>query len=210
MIKLLKTIIKIIKDYKISIIFILSYEIIYFLLGYKGFNFSFSKNKKMTNTIPCPFYFLHRIKKNINFNNVDGFIDFGSGYGRIVFFFSRKFILKNILGIESEYLPYISCINNFGNNSRVEFLNKNFNDFDIYKHFKTKKLKGLCLFFSAPFSDPKDLIIYINKIKSNLMIQNLIIVTVNYKYDDIKKINKIKILYRYYLSRNRGFCIFAF
>ena len=68
----------------------------------------------------------------------------------------------------------------------------------------------MCLFFSAPFSDPKDLIIYINKIKSNLMIQNLIIVTVNYKYDDIKKINKIKILYRYYLSRNRGFCIFAF
>jgi hypothetical protein len=209
MLKLLKTIIKIIKSYKFQIIFILYYEIIYFLKGYKGFNFQFSKNKKMTNTIPCPFYFLHCIKENINFNNLDGFIDFGSGYGRIVNFFSRKFILKNILGIESEYLPYISCINNFGNNSKVEFLNQNFNDFDIYKHFKTKNLKGLCLFFSAPFSDPKDLIIYINKI-SNLMIQNLIIVIVNYKYDDIKRIDKIKILNRYYISRNRGFCICAF
>ena len=30
-------------------------------------NFKFSKNKKMTNTIPCPFYFLHCIKENINF-----------------------------------------------------------------------------------------------------------------------------------------------
>jgi hypothetical protein len=67
-------------------------------------------------------------------------------------------------------LPYISCINNFGNNSKVEFLNLNFYDFDIYKYFKTKNLKGLCLFFSAPFSDPKDLIIYINKL-SNLMIK---------------------------------------
>ena len=67
----------------------------------------------------------------------------------------------------------------------------------------------MCLFFSAPFSEPKDLIIYINKI-SNLMIQNLIIVIVNYKYDDIKRINKIKILNKYYINKNRGFCICAF
>jgi hypothetical protein len=133
----------------------------------------------------------------------------GSGYGRIVNFFSLNFTFKKILGIESEYLPYINCVNNFGNNPKVEFLNKNFNDFDIIKYSKTNNLKGLCLFFSALFSNPKDLINYINKI-SNLIIQNLIIVIVNYKYDDIVRINKIKILNRYYINRNRGFCICTF
>jgi hypothetical protein len=209
MLKFLKIIFKIIKDYKFSIILILNYEIIYFLKGYKGFNFMFSKNKKMTDTIPCPFYFLHCIKNNINLSHIDGFIDFGSGYGRIVNFFHLNFIFKKILGIESEYLPYFNCVNYFGNNPKVEFLNKNFNDFDIFKYYKTKDLKGLCLFFSAPFSNQKDLINYINKI-SNLTIKNLIIVIVNYKYDDIVRINKVKILNRYYINRNRGFCICTF
>ena len=66
----------------------------------------------MTNTIPCPYYFLYLIKKDLNLSRIDSLIDFGSGYGRIVHFFNKNFSLKKILGIEYASLPYAYCLKN--------------------------------------------------------------------------------------------------
>ena len=87
LIKSTKEILKIFNDYKFSIFIFLLYEIIYFLKGYKSFRFTFSTDKSMTNSIPCPFYFLHLIKKNIDLAKYDLFVDFGSGYGRVIDYF---------------------------------------------------------------------------------------------------------------------------
>ena len=62
---LFNTILRILKSYRFSLIKIILFELIYLIKGYKGNNITFSKNKLMTNNIPCPYYFLHKIEKII-------------------------------------------------------------------------------------------------------------------------------------------------
>ena len=63
---LIKNLLRIIKDHKFFLIPIIFYELIYFLKGYKGFKFNFSNNNEMSDNIPCPYYFLIKIKKKLN------------------------------------------------------------------------------------------------------------------------------------------------
>ena len=204
-----KEILKIFIDYKFSIFFFIIYEILYFLKGYKGFKFTFSTDKSMTNSIPCPYYFLHLIKKNIDLKGIDLFVDYGSGYGRIINFFSKNFSFKRMLGIEFLTSPYNYCLKKFSQDLNVEFINDNFNNFDLKKYYDKNKSSGICLFFSAPFSKSEDLVNFINKI-SILNISNVKIVIVNYKYNEIVKINNLKIMNKQYINENRGFCICSF
>ena len=60
---LFNNILRILKSYRFSLIKIIFFELIYLIKGYKGNNITFSKNNLMTNNIPCPYYFLHKIEK---------------------------------------------------------------------------------------------------------------------------------------------------
>ena len=60
---LFNNILRILKSYRFSLIKIIFFELIYLIKGYKGNNINFSKNNLMTNNIPCPYYFLHKIEK---------------------------------------------------------------------------------------------------------------------------------------------------
>ena len=60
---IIKNILRIIKDYNITLVKIFFFELIYFIKGYKGFKFDFSNNNKMTDNIPCPYYLLLKMKK---------------------------------------------------------------------------------------------------------------------------------------------------
>ena len=65
---LFNNILRILKSYRFSLIKIIFFELIYLIKGYKGYkgnNITFSKNNLMTNNIPCPYYFLHKIEKII-------------------------------------------------------------------------------------------------------------------------------------------------
>lgn len=209
LIKSTKEILKILNDYKFSIFIFLLFEIIYFLKGYKSFRFTFSTDKSMTNSIPCPFYFLHLIKKNIDLAKYDLFVDFGSGYGRVIDYFYKNFSFKKILGIEYSKKPFNYCIKEFEKYLSVEFNNIDFNTFDLQKYYFENQSNGVCIFFSAPFAKTEDLINFVNKI-GLFNIKNLKIIIVNYKYSEILKINNLKVIDKQYINETRGFCICTF
>ena len=52
----------------------------------------------MSDNIPCPYYFLIKIKKMLNEKNFTKFIDLGCGSGRVIDFFHKNFKNKNFFG----------------------------------------------------------------------------------------------------------------
>ena len=59
-----KNIIATTKKYKFSIHKILFYEIFFILRGFKGNKIGFDVNDEFSANIPCPYYFLVKIKKS--------------------------------------------------------------------------------------------------------------------------------------------------
>ena len=119
---LLKNFIRIITSYKFSIITIIFFELIYLFKGYRGNKFNFSDNDLMTDNLPCPYYFLFKIKKALKNQNFYNFLDLGCGSGRVIDFFNKSFPIKNLIGIE-----YF--------NNQFEYCEKIFQD-KILKSFK--------------------------------------------------------------------------
>ena len=56
----------------------------YLIKGYKGFKINLSKNDLMTDNIPCPYFFLSKIKKDLSGDSFSKLIDLGCGSGRII------------------------------------------------------------------------------------------------------------------------------
>ena len=54
---LFKNIVRIITGHKLSLLQLIFFEIIYIFKGFKGNRISFSKNSKMSDNIPYPFFF---------------------------------------------------------------------------------------------------------------------------------------------------------
>ena len=69
-------------NYKKVLFRAIFYELIYLI---KNFEFRShlvkNKNKRSTDTVPCPYYFLHLIAKFINNKKIKNTIDLGSGLG---------------------------------------------------------------------------------------------------------------------------------
>ena len=102
-----KNIIATTKKYKFSIHKILFYEIFFILRGFKGNKIGFDVNDEFSANIPCPYYFLIKIKKFLDKKQIKSFIDLGCGNGRVIFFLID--ILKlNIM--ESNFLKNHSII----------------------------------------------------------------------------------------------------
>ena len=56
---ILKNITQLFKAYRLSIIKILLYEIVYIIRGFKGNSFNANKDQRATDNIPCPYFFLN-------------------------------------------------------------------------------------------------------------------------------------------------------
>ena len=71
MLFIIKNILRIIKDYNITLVKIIFFELIYFIKGYKGFKFDFSNNNKMCDpsfTHIVEFYYtVHCFIINVNY-----------------------------------------------------------------------------------------------------------------------------------------------
>ena len=199
--KIIFNIYRILNDYKLYIFVIIFFEIYFYLKNYKGFKINFSSNTKMADNIPCPFFFLFKIKKKLETYKFSSFIDLGCGSGRIIYFFNKSFKIKKIFGIEYFETQYSYCKNIFKQDKNIKIKKTDFskftfskNSFDIY-------------FLSAPFKKSNDFISFMNKlikIKGN---KKKIIVVINYDIQVIKRVKKLKFIETFYLSKEKGYSI---
>ena len=142
---LIKNLFRIISDYKFSLIVIVFFELLYSLKGYKGNRFGFSNNNRMSDNIPCPYYFLFKIKKTLKKNNFLKFLDLGCGSGRVIDFFNKNFPNKNLIGIEYFDLQYEYCKKIFQNQKNIKIIQTDFIKSDLLQ------FDADCYFFNDPF-----------------------------------------------------------
>ena len=92
---ILKNLLRITKSYKLSLIAIIFFELIFIIRGYKRNKLNFTGTDKMADNIPCPYYFLKKIKKILKKNEFNRFLDLGCGSGRIIDFLGVPFGSKH-------------------------------------------------------------------------------------------------------------------
>ena len=200
---LIKNLLRIIKDHKLFLIPIIFYELKYFLKGYKGFKFNFSNNNEMSDNIPCPYYFLIKIKKMLNEKNFTKFIDLGCGSGRVIDFFHKNFKNKNFLGIEYFDKQYKICKNNFANEKNIEIIQSNFIKLDVFKY------DSAYYFLNAPFKRSEDFLNFIQTMQNYHVKKNFLVITVNIDKKTLDKIKNVEFLESFYIGNNKGYSIFS-
>lgn len=199
--KLINSIVRIFKEYKIYILIIIFFEIYYFLKNYKGFKISYSKNQSMADNIPCPYYFLFKINKFLKKRKFNSVIDLGCGSGRIINFINNKYQNKKITGIEyfNEQYNYAKEIFKKSKNisiKKLNFIKINFSKkiYDVY-------------FLSAPFKKKKDFLQFMNKLAKINKLKKKIIIIINYDKKLINKVKKLRFINSFYLSKEKGYSI---
>ena len=199
--KLINSIVRIFKEYKIYILIIIFFEIYYFLKNYKGFKISFSKNQSMADNIPCPYYFLYKINKFLKKRNFNSVIDLGCGSGRIINFINNKYKNKKITGIEyfNEQYNYAKEIFKKSKNISIKKLN-------FVKINFSKKIYDV-YFLSAPFKKKKDFLKFMNKLAKINKVKKRIIIIINYDKKLINKVKKLRFINSFYLSKEKGYSI---
>ena len=192
---------KILKSYNVYIFIILFFEIYYCIKKYKGFKFNISKNKTMTDDIPCPYYFLFRILKVLKKMKFKSFIDLGCGSGRIIDFIDKNFTNKKLVGIEYFDQQYNYSKKIFEKSKNISIIQSDFtklnlrrNIYDIY-------------FISAPFKNKKDFLKFMKKFTKIEKIKKKIIIVINYEKKLLQKVNKLRFIDSFYLSEDKGYSI---
>ena len=167
---------------------ILTYEIYFALRYFKSGNyFKFRNHDKMTDTIPCPYYFIYKISKFINKEKINNLVDLGSGYGRLTNFLHDN-TEASIWGYELDKDVFDISIKNKRENIIIE--NKNILDVDY------KELKVDCFILNDPLHQKKDLEYLIKKIKvieSNLK-KKYYLITININEEKMHIFNEYKLL----------------
>ena len=211
----LKNLFRIISDYKFSLITIVFFELLYLIKGYKGNRFDF-----MSNNIPCPYYFLYKIKKTLKNNNFYRFL--GCGFGRVINFFNKNFYNRNFIGIEYFSDQYEYCKKSFQNQKNIKIIQADFTRSDFFQY------DADCYFLNNPFvsnteyfaSKPNikeillkknsELIEFIEKIINfSLKKKNILFIFVNYNKKIIEELKNIRCIESYYISDTKGYSIYC-
>lgn len=157
--KYLKALYDILKNYRFYSFTILINEIMFQLIHNKEFNkFKYLNSKFQSDSIPCSYYFLKKIKKFISKNNINYFCDLGSGYGKILYFFGILNRYK-IDGVELDKEIYLDSLNLKKNNIKI------YNE-DILK-FDLANTRYDLLILNDPLKKKDDLDKLILKIKAS-------------------------------------------
>ena len=137
-----------IRSYHKIFLKVLFFEI-YYSIRFKEFlpKMKVQNNSKRTDTVPCVYYFLHELSKFLRNKRVKSIADIGSGYGRVVNFFSSINKIKTY-GVEFDNEVYKKAIELKNPNVRLYCA-------DIFK-FDIKKLKSNCFILVDPFKRKKD------------------------------------------------------
>ena len=190
----MKKIIDLIVSYKFSIVYILFYELIYVILGYKGNSFITRNNNKSTDTIPCSYYFLIKIYNVIKNEQIKSLIDLGCGNGRVLFYFNKKLKI-DYLGVELFKDAYEYSQKIFKHSPNVRILNENFFDLNF------KQLQYDCYFLNDPLKEVGEHNRLVTTIISSLgQSKNPLFVTVNLTEGKSEVFASMKLLYSLKIS----------
>ena len=149
----IKSLFNILSSYGYWLPQILFFKIYYLLKGYKRNSIKVLNNYRFTDNIPCPYFFLHKLKKFFLNTDIKSFVDLGCGDGRSIFFFNKQLKI-NFNGIE--YDPYV-----YGNCKKLfnKYDNIKINHDDIMS-FKFLEYNNDCFFIGNP-------------LKKNMILTNL-------------------------------------
>ncbi len=199
MFKYLRAIVNIMVNYKFYFFPIIFFELYFYFFHNKNYNkFKYLDSSFLSDSIPCPYFFLKKIEKFIQRNNIDLICDLGSGYGKILYYFG-KIYKKNIHGVEIEKEIYFESRELVCKNIKI------FNE-NILK-FNLKQFKYDAFILNDPLKDKNDLMKLILNIK--IVYDEVIIILINL---DLKKqmiIEKeLNILENFKVSTNKNifFC----
>ena len=199
---LFNTILRILKSYRFSLIKIIFFELIYLIKGYKGNNITFSKNNLMTNNIPCPYYFLHKIEKIISNKDFRIFLDLGCGSGRVINFFNKKLLSKKFIGIEYFNEQFLHCEKSFEKHENIKLIQEDFTKFDFLQY------NADCYFLNDPIKDDLIFIEILKKINSVINKRNILLIFVNCNNKIFKSLKNIACIESYYINDKKGYSIY--
>ena len=184
----IKDIIKIIKKYKFLVYKILFYEIFFILRGFKGNRVDFNSSTEFAENVPCPYYFLFKIKNFLRKKNIKSFIDLGSGNGRVIFFFDKYFKIK-YYGIEFFEKPYNSAKALFSKNSNIEIKNEDFRNLNFLREDID------CFFLNEPLKNRKDFELVVNAIQKKYINidKKYFIILINVTENDLKHFSNLQL-----------------
>jgi hypothetical protein len=196
--KYLKALFDIFKNYQFYSFLILLNEAIYYQRYNNAFNkFKYLNSNYFSDSIPCSYFFLKKIKKFIIKNNIKFSCDLGSGYGKILYYLGVLNDFK-IDGVEFEKEIYIESVKL--KNDNIQIFNENILNFNTNNKYQL-------LIINDPLKKNEDLNRLIQNIKKNyskifLIFINLNQKKLNYVIKDLK-INESLIISK---SRNILFC----
>ena len=199
---IVKNLFRIINSYKFSLITIIFFELLYLIRGYKGNRFDFSNNDLMTDNIPCPYYFLFKIKRTLKNTNFYKFLDLGCGSGRVIDFFNKSFFDKNFIGVE--YFPhqYEYCEKIFKKQKNIRIIQADFTKLDFFQY------DADCYFFNEPFKNTSGFIEFIAKIINfSSKRKNVLCIFVNHEKKVIEELKNIQCIESFYINSTRGYSI---
>ena len=199
-----KNLFTIINSYKLSLITIVFFEILYLIKGYKGNRFNFSDNEYMTDNLPTPYYFLFKIKKTLENNNFSNFIDLGCGSGRTIDFFNKNFYNKNFIGIEYYPDQYEYCRKIFQSKNNIKIIQTDFTKSNFFQY------NADCYFFNNPFKKDLEFIKFIEKIINfSLKKKYILFIFVNFNKKNIENLANIQCIESFYINDIRGYSIYS-
>jgi len=197
--KYLKALFDIFKNYHFYSIPILINEAIFYAKYNSSFNkFKYLSSDFLSDSIPCSYFFLKKIKKFIIKKNIISTCDLGSGYGKIIYYLG---ILNNfkIDGVELEKEIYLESASL--KNKNIKIFNENILKFE----YKTSRYKLFIM--NDPLKKKKDLQKLILKIKKKNNKTYLIFINLNSKKISLV-LKNLKILDSLIISKSRNilFC----
>ena len=198
MLKYLKALFDIFKNYRFYSILVLLNEAIYYLRYNNAFNkFKYLNSNFFSDSIPCSYFFLKKIKKFIIKNNIKFSCDLGSGYGKILYYLG---VLNNykIDGVELEKEIYIESLKLKNNN--IKIFNENILNFNVSNKYEL-------FIINDPLKKEEDLNELIHNIKKNYNRIFLVFINLNQKKLSFV-IQNLKIQESFIISKSRNilFC----
>lgn len=194
----LKALYDIFRNYRFYSIPVLLNELLFYLKYNNKFNkFKYLNSDFLSDSIPCSYFFLKKIRNFVLKNNIKFLCDLGSGYGKILYFFG---VLNNfkIDGIELEKEIYLES--NTLKNKNVRIFNENILTFNFKNEYDF-------LIINDPLKKNADFNELILKIKKQYKKKFLVFINLNSQKLDLI-IKDFKIEDSIIISKNRNiiFC----
>ena len=198
--KYIKSLYHIFLNYKFYSFIILLKEFFFIIKFGANFNkFKYLNSNYFSDSIPCPYFFLDKIRKYILDNNILSICDLGSGYGKVLFYFGKIYRHK-IEGVE--------FIKEIYNESKVLIDNNISVTNNDIKNINFLKKKHNLYILNDPLKKTKDLQIIIKKLKG--LKKNIHIIFINMSLEKYRVINRnLKIKKKFSISQNKNilFCV---